>query len=229
MRYYVTGKVFPERCNVIIGEIEKDIKICSFKFNCDSSQILVIIDNTVLDQYSAFILAKEISLTIITSLGYANGCGYGVEMINICDDNKLSSVYGVGVEEMKSSNVIKDFAESLDIAVQNIFYRFSIRDFTKAMTSEMECPFLCYRAIETIKSNFLTESTSSESDAWESMHKKIGSKASDIMKIKPFADPIRHGNYTEFKETDHVQRVEILKITKDTIDRFKQYLMKVQP
>lgn len=227
MRYYITGKVVPERCAVSIDEIKIDIKdVGSITFNCDSSQISVIIDNTKFDQHSAIISAKEISSMIVSCIGFANGCGYSVEMINICDDNKLSTVYGVGMNELISSDISKEFKESFKIACSDLNYRFSIRDFTKALVSEFECPFLCYRAIETIKSKFY-DSTLSDSTAWENMHKKIGSNSFDITSIiKPLADPIRHGNYSKFIATNREERVKILNIAKDIINKYKQYLMK---
>ncbi len=225
MRYFVTGRTIPERAAItVINMPTKELEgIGELTFNCDASYFSVIIDKTELDVQSAFLFAKEYASIIIGSLGYANGCGYSVEAIQVQTENNQSYIFGVQNPELAHTDSNAILNEVLNLSLKDIYLRFAIRDYVSAIVSEIECAFLCYRAIETIKSNFESQFPH---QGWKKMHELIGSNEEDIKyKIKSFADPIRHGAYHEFRTTNSMDRTNILKQTKEIINLYKQYLL----
>ena len=223
MRYYITGKVLPERVNYWLSDsiTKSDPDFGSITLKCDASQITVIMD-THLDEKSAYIFAGEFAVIIVNSFGFANACGYTVEMTTICSENQNMNVYGVQVIELKydDSELNKVFNETLDLSFKDVLYRFAIRDYLNAIIRPLECGFLCYRAVETIKNRF-----GSNDGGWVAMHQSLGTDKEKIMHIKSFADPIRHGNYFNFKPTDAGVRVAILREAKEVIEKYQSYIL----
>jgi len=190
-------------------------------FHCDSSQFSLIIDQTDIDYHTAYIFSKEYASIIASSQGFINGCGYSVEVTQVIDETKNTYVIGVQNANLISSEE-GDFAQTLEQSFRDIYLRFAIRDYLSAIVSELDCPFLCYRAIETIKSRFENEFPK---NGWLKMHELIGSNAETIKeKIKPYSDPIRHGAYSDATPTDFNKRTEILLTTKSIIELYRKFL-----
>lgn len=162
-------------------------------------------------------------------MGFAKRCHYSVELISITDENVESTVFGVQVPALEEKAINPFFTIVVNLSFRDLFFWFAIMDFTKSMTSEIELPFLCYRAIETIKSRFLNDLENvnlkaTEKDAWEQMHESLKTDKEEILKVKKYADPVRHGNYYTLTSTNSQQRFEILSITKNIILKYKQFL-----
>lgn len=81
----------------------------------------------------------------------------------------------------------------------------------------------CFRAVEAVKSavEFRTGF-----EGWGPMHKLLGTSRADIdLKIKSFADPVRHGNWIAMKPTTAAIRNEMLLLTRAVLlgylDKYK--------
>ena len=229
MLYYLNGRVLPERTNVYISYIRKEIPdIGTITFMCDSSQIIMSID-TQIDKLSAYLLCKHHATIIVSSLGFVKGCSYSIELISITDENLDSTFIGVQTPELEEIPNNPLFSDVLNFSYRDIFFRFAIMDYTKSFSTEIELPFLCYRAIESIKSRFLINlreqnKDSRETEAWDLMHNSLNTNKEEIMEVKKFSDPIRHGNYYTLIPTNSNQRFQILSITKNIILKYKQFL-----
>lgn len=224
MRYHFTWRVFPERCAVDIWKFSLKTEFGEIHFQCVSSQINIIFDNTSLEYYDAYLLIKTYSQTVVDSLGFRLGCSYKSEIINEQFSNSEIFVYGVQIEELNLSNYIS-FDKILELTLSDIYLRFSLNDYLNAINSEVECPFLCYRSIETIKSSF---DPNKWEKWWNTMHSNLWTQKKDILKIKKFADPIRHWTYSKFKSTTTVQRIDFLKITQAVILKYVEHISKLR-
>jgi len=231
MKYYITGRVMPERTDVSIPSISTTIStVGTITFECTSSQINMSID-TEHDEITAFLFCNHHASVIVSSLGFAKGCHYSIELISIMNENSKSTVFGVQIPELAEKDINSFFDTVIKLSFRDLFFRFAVLDYTKSIATELELPFLCYRAIESIKSRFLNDlrelnGKTSDNDAWEKMHDSLQTSREDIIKIKKIADPIRHGNYYSMSSTSSAQRLEILQVTKAIILKYKWFLEK---
>lgn len=229
MKYYVTGRVMPERTAVSFPRMkfvhdEDGIADVS----CDSSQLSILIDSPKLAGHlDAKLSAQQAAGIIINALGFSLGCGYTVEISEVTSEDGNSVVFGVapstvnGISHLAFDKEHNVFIRSLHLSSTNIFFRFAVRDYLRALIDEIDCAYYCYRAIESIKSGFEYETSL---NGWILMHEKLGTNAIDIKtKIKDFADPTRHGNWIKIKATNVDKRWEILTYTKDLLDKYLTY------
>lgn len=228
MKYFINWRILPERTYVRISKV--DLALPGFGkvlFSADAAQINMIIDTDNTDEATVYIIAKNIATTIVTNFGFAMGCAYSIEIISITNDSTLSpNVYGVQILPLKEQDHEKFLNKILPLSLSDVYLNFAIIDITKAINNEIECGFLCYRAIETIKSRFKLEDL--KNDGRDKMHSELGTEIdkNDIFYIKDFADSIRHWSYYSFKPTTWQEREKILLITKKIIDKYIDYLSK---
>ena len=97
MKYVVVGRILPERANVNLSRTDFRSSDGSVSYlQCDASQFTVVLnDNEVKDAYSAKIRGEQMALMIVSALGFSNGSGYSVEVIQVVDEEGNSFVFGV--------------------------------------------------------------------------------------------------------------------------------------
>src|SRR5690242_15337309 len=101
MKYYLNGRVLPERADAFVTPIERQLPgFGTLTFVCKSSQITMIIGDTEKDQDAVFFQAKLFASAVLASLGFSLGCGYSVEIINVTDHKGNATVYGVELKEL---------------------------------------------------------------------------------------------------------------------------------
>jgi hypothetical protein len=239
MKYYAYGRVLPERADASVQFHKRTIlDVGIITFYCDSSQITMTLDlkeGVQMGPLSAQILCKNHATIVISCLAFTLGCNYVVEMTSVIDENSKSHTFGVQLEELKFDD--KDRSEMFSVMYHltgtDFFLRFALQDYIRAINTETELPFLCYRAIETIKGRFkkqLSESgqKSDDGSAWSLMHSSLGTNRVDIDLVKNSADIIRHGNYYDAAVSTAENRLKYLKITKECILKYKDFLVKDQ-
>jgi hypothetical protein len=80
----------------------------------------------------------------------------------------------------------------------------AVVDYANAVRSPVLCASLCFRAIEAIKSAF---GPGNEAEQWACMHATLGTSRTSIDDdVKAYADPIRHGDWSNFRATNIRQR-----------------------
>ena len=181
---------------------------------------------------SAQLLFRSNATPIISCLAFTLGCSYFVEMTSVIDENYKGQTFGVQVEKLKLPDEQKDdtFYTLLELSGSDFFLRFALLDYVKAINTDLELPFLCFRGIETIKGRFkkqLADDQQKNDDrfAWEAMHSSIGTIREEIDLVKKSADLIRRGNYYGLGPSTEADRIEYLKITKNCILKYKDYLV----
>lgn len=226
MRYFVTGRVHPERADVSFSKIVMKLQGGgSVTTICDASQITVVLDVPTIDGWiSAQIVAEDAANIVIGALGFSLGSGYSVEMIQVTEEDGAPHVFGVRPtgdtpdKTLGFSPHVDIFNKAYRLSGNDIFFRLAVRDYLRAVRDTTDCATYCYRAIEGLKSSFALKTGG---DGWQEMHQALNTSRDEITTtIKSFADPIRHGNWASAPTTTGKQRWEMLALTRDILEKY---------
>lgn len=233
MRYIATGRIHPERANVHFDPIEWLIpeqgKVVA---QCESSQVTVLLELASIDSAgSAYISAEHFATIVIGALGFSLGSGYSIELIQVIEEDGTPRVFGVRPtgptpHQLLGFNPhIPIFNRALQLASKNIFFRLALRDFLRAINDTNDCAMYCYRAIESIKSAFVSKTGK---DLWDEMHSALGTSRTTIdTSVKCFADPVRHGNWIAAPLVNVEIRWEMLLLTRNILLGYLDYELPV--
>lgn len=231
MRYIVTGKVLPERADISFSKVKWDAEGDGWVTAvCDASQVTLVLELASVDGWlSAHITAEHFAMIIVGALGFSLGSGYSVELINVIAEDGTSHILGVRPTDPDGQGTTLGFApheptlvSAFTLATSNIFFRLALRDYSRAINDASDCPTYCYRAVESIMSDFAFEA--SVENGWRLMHAALGTQKSQIEDvIKCYADPIRHGNWITARATTHEIRWKMLSLTRDILEKFMSY------
>ncbi|TAL91666.1 MAG: hypothetical protein EPN46_11585 [Candidimonas sp.] len=226
MRYIATGRVHPERADIRFGPIEWEIldqgRVIA---QCDSSQITVLLELAPIDGWAtAYVTAEHFAIIVIGALGFSLGSGYAVELIQVTEEDGTPHVFGVRPTGDTPDQTLgfnphgPIFNRAFRLANQNVFFRLALRDFLRAITDIIDCATYCYRAIESLKSAFVSKSGN---DRWDEMHAALGTDRATIdAAVKNYADPVRHGNWVSAPPTDSQTRWQMLLLTRDILLKY---------
>jgi len=218
MKFFISGKVLPERAAVQFSEIAMDMKQHGYlKITCDAGQLNAIFDTPIKDVVRAKLTVEHNAQMIVSALGFSLNCGYSVEIINVfsSDEEDQGIVFGVKADTKNEFEQPKIFKDSLLFSGENVYFRMALRDYMRAITDHMDCAFYCYRALEAITKSY---STGQGSQGWLDLHKDLGTNREDVdNKITNFASPVRHGRWAEAKSTTSAQRMEMLSYTQSIL------------
>jgi len=231
MRYIVIGKVLPERADISFSKVKWDAEGDGWVTAvCDASQITLVLELGSVDGWlSAQIIAEHFAMIVVGALGFSLGSGYSVELINVIGEDGASHVLGVRPTDPEGHGTTLEFSPStptlvnaFTLATSNIFFRLALRDYTRAINDASDCPAYCYRAVESVMSDFAFDAN--VENGWKLMHAALGTQKSQIEHlIKSYADPIRHGNWVTARETTHEIRWKMLSLTREILEKFMNY------
>jgi hypothetical protein len=225
MKIFATGRVHPERADVRFGEITWSASDGStVSITCDSSQLFIRADFQNCDGYvAAYIQAQHVAETVVGALGFALGTGYSVELIQLIEESGASHVFGVRPGNLSFPEGDPIFGSALELSRKDLFFRFALRDYARAIGTIVDCAFYCYRAIEAIKSAF---DLRGEPGGWAAMHSSLGTTREQIENVvKAFADPVRHGNWFSMQPTTSAERNAMLVLTREILARYVQAML----
>ena len=220
MRYVATGRVHPERADISFSQVTfgtpEGGRVIA---QCDSSQLTVVLELPQLDGWiAAQIAAEHFAYTIVSAVGFALGSGYSVEVIQVIEEDGTPHVFGVrpgGLEFDPHGPVL---GRVLQLAAENLFFRLALRDYVRAIADTTDCATYCYRAIESVKSAFVSQTGI---DSWDAMHRTLATDRAAIeTRVKRFADPVRHGNWIAAPLTTSAIRLDMLSCTRDILAKY---------
>jgi hypothetical protein len=218
MKYVIVGRVHPERGDVhFLPSSWKTLGGGLVLVQCDSSQITVsLTDVETVDGYiAAFLLGRTIARTFVASLGFALGTGYTVEMLQVIDESGNAVVFGTRPSGLGFEPSDPVFVAARSLAGVDPYFRLALHDYMEAFSSDVECAFFCYRAIEAIQASY---PANDDSTRWSAMHAALGTNRSEIdSTIKQFADPVRHGNWVAVKDSTASDRFAMLLMTRKVL------------
>jgi hypothetical protein len=234
LQYIFFGKVHPERCLVSIPELRirvvtEDREIDGdLVFYVSLSQIIAIFscDRLVQNYLTLKNSVEDLIRTAIDALGYTNGCGYDIEIIEIIDSlGNSPTVFGVGIP------AIRDSAKEAGVTFQNVMDVFRdprgwrlkrcLADLREAIRVPQDTGFFCYRGIESLRQFFKQEKeTKDDKQSWEILRTELGVDRSDLDEIKKWADPLRHGDSVAISDA---MRASVFRRTWSIVNKFIKY------
>lgn len=223
MKYIVTGRVHPERADVNMTSPPfhpaSGGEIC---VHCQASQLTVILKDQPVDGYvAAFILAEQVAQAMVSALGFAMATGYVVELVQIIEDSGAVHVMGVRAPDLVFDPYQPIFGAAAKLVGSDFAFRMALADYANALRDSVRCASLCFRSIEAVKSSF---GLGTDANQWTRMHAVLGTTRAAIdTEVKAFADPIRHGDWTNLPVTNAQQRLAMLKVTRDVLERYARF------
>lgn len=232
VRYTFTGRITPERTDVHVSEIELELRSENYKgkatISIKSSQILVLVDltNAADDLYTLRNHVASSCYMVTDVLAYAMGTAYDIELTAVATPSDDHVVFGVGVPAVRKlasnhdldTRVTEIMNEAYSTQAVHLL-KLCMTDFRRAMQGPVDAGFFCYRAIESIRQYFLEGDDHNRS--WEKLREELRVEKNDLMFVKEFADPRRHGDTIEISDED---RAEVYKITWEAIDNFIDHI-----
>lgn len=227
MKYIIHARVTPERTAVSLFTPHVwQNENAKFTVECDASQLIIRAEYSVDPGWlHALITAEHVAASIISAFGFANGCGYGVELVSIVPEEGQSLVIGVKPGNLEFADIDRAFLESSTLIKKDVYLRLALVDYTQAITQPIDCAHYCNRVIEALRSGIgmhlgLTQG-GNEGQLWLKFHEVLATnKAEIVATIKSFADPVRHGNWANLKPTTSEQRMSMLKLTKSILGSY---------
>lgn len=229
VKYFVTGRVHPERADINFGRLEVGtIESSRIVARCESSQLSLLLEGPEINGYvTAFLAAEHFARTVVSIIGFVLGSGYSIEIIQVSDEAGNSNVFGVRPTNGTPPVSLgfdphgPIFERAFRLAGKDLFFRLALQDFVRAIVEVLDCATLCYRAIEAIKSALVFRTGI---DSWQPMHDALGTDEVTIRQnVKNFADPVRHGNWAGAVPTDVNTRWNMLSFTRDILVRYIDY------
>lgn len=233
LQYIFFGKVHPERCLVSISELRIRIIALDGEINgelvfyASLSQIIAVFncDKIIQNYLTLKNSVEDFIRTAVDALGYTNGCGYDIEIIEMIDSlGNSPTVFGVGIP------AIKDSAKEAGVTFQHVMDVFKdprgwhlmrcLAVLREAIRVPKDTGFFCYRGVESLRQFFRQEKEAKDDkQSWEMLRTELGVDRSDLDEIKRWANPLRHGDSVAISDA---ARASVFKLTWSIVNVCRQ-------
>jgi hypothetical protein len=233
--YILTGRVIPERALLDISEVKfkipasEDVPEGDLFIEIIKSQISVrfLASSEVRNVFTLRNTVEDRARMLLDVVGYFHGYGYDAEIVQVLRSNASEKqVFGIDVPALagvcENAGVTVDDVFAALSKADGYYFRHALADVREAIRSPKDTGLFCYRAIESLKNCCATRNGLSpdKDDAWELFRSTYSIPKQQIMDIKTFADPVRHGNYMQAKPMSDKDRADVFKDTWGIINRF---------
>lgn len=228
--YTITGIVHPERADVNVTNVTAQIgHIGEFKYSVLKSRIAgqLTTQQPILNYRSAALIAERAVRGITDTLGFTNGCGYDVEIIQLLDlQTNSHQVFGIEekivsslkVNERLSAETVADLMKT----EFGIYLERSFADLRESIRTPLDSGFYCYRAVECLMHYFKDTDDTSKKQAWVNFRTQLVIEESILRDIQSASNPVRHGNVSEKSE---LSRETLLTQTWQVVEKFVNYAL----
>jgi hypothetical protein len=236
--YVFYGRVVPERALIDIAEVgfgipaSSDVPAGKLFIEIIKSQISAryLGDDEVKNLFTLRNIVEDAVRTLLDIAGYYAGYGYDAEIVQLVRPSSPEKlVFGIDVPALsglvKRAGITMNDIFHLLSKPEGSYLRHALADTREAIKSPRDTGFFCYRAIESLKNCCAIRNNlaSDKDQAWELFRTTYSVDKDEIMSIKTFADPVRHGNSMEAKPLSDGKRAEIFEKTWNIIN---QYILK---
>ena len=117
-----------------------------------------------------------------------------------------------------------DSRQLFGLITRNAQLRYAIRDFNQGLVYPQDCPYLFYRAVETL-ARFVCQKDDFQSlgkKDWKLFHKCIATNYDDLKELHKFAKRQHHGSYAYFTKNQYLAMVSAARLF---LTRTIQYLL----
>jgi hypothetical protein len=228
--YTFIGRVHPERYNYSISDLptwtftsEDKTKTTTYHFQLYSSQMAI--RAAVNYEIPLLDLKNEISKmasAALDSLGFIFSSALSLELLGCTDPSGKWHVFdtvfdgfreqGEGAEqrELETFNLLLPHALSSTVNL-------ALSDLRRAISEPQDTVFHCYRAIETVRQEYVVDRTKDRrkrDESWDRLRQVIGMPRADLDWLKDLAEQRRHG---ELVAVSHEMRRRAIGIAREVI------------
>jgi len=210
--YIFSGRVVPERALLDTSEFSfkplasTDVPEGELFIQIIRSQVSArfVCKGSVTNIFTLRNVVEDATRTILDAVGYHRGYGYDLEIVQMVrPDSSENQVFGIDVP------VVAKACEDAGIAFQHImvalgvpdgaYLRHALSDLREAIKSPKDTGFFCYRAVESLKNCVAARNGVSPDKpaGWETFRAAYSIEKDELLGIKAFADPVRHGNVAQ--------------------------------
>lgn len=172
---------------------------------------------------------------IINLYGYTHSLYLDVYILNVkCDKLKLDYTFGIKGElniNKSDTQAREEFNKLFSIftSTNNSSLKEVFSDFHKAIKYPAITGQFCFRAIETIRTNYFEDTSDVDierrrNNGWDAMITELGYIRQDFDEIMQYGVPNRHGIYPTIT---YPARERIMNFTRELIDRFIRVKLKI--
>jgi hypothetical protein len=234
--YIITGKVLPERALIDVSKIvfrtsrATDVSDGQLEVVIIKSQITARFTSagTMDNVFTLKNLVENAVRSVLDVVGYCNGFGYDVDIVQAVNPETLElQVFGIDVPAVTefASTARLDFNAVFKLTGDGQageFLKASLTDLREATKDPRGTGFHCYRAVESLMkccSSRQSPPPTNSTAAWELFRATYTIDKDEIMRIKGYADGVRHGDPTTALITD-AERAVVLRSAWDIVTRY---------
>jgi hypothetical protein len=222
--YHFTGRVIPERANIVSPPLNfavsagDDVAASQLHIQIYASQVFgrLVCPTPIKNEFTARNLVEDAVRSLLDAKGFVYARGYSVEIVQFFHpDPQGDRVFGVDVWELENLATSRGLTEAhlhnLMSTPSSLFFRRALGDFREALLSPMDTGFFCYRAIESLMQEHASgnAAVTDRKKKWENFRHHYGVAEQQIMEIKDYADPVRHGNGMTLQEVTGADRMRL--------------------
>jgi hypothetical protein len=223
MKFIAVGRVHPERASVFFPQFTQSNETATIKLFCWSGQIAIHIDDPrITDSAIAKVASEHFGQAFVSAIGLQFGGGFTVEITQLLlDFDGAVQVIGASDDRYALEEGSDFYALATKLSFRDPIFRFALLDYTRALIDTMGSPYLCYRALESLSKAIGKGKNDSN---WKRLHEALGTTEQEVKDIvKTYADPIRHGNWSEIAHMTWEHHLVMMKYTRDVIVKYMYY------
>ncbi len=228
--FVFTGHGYPERYEWTIQPphevivLHHDGKSSLLKISLTASQVIVTVHtNSVEDVLEMKNRVTRSVRNLTDSLGFVVVAALDVEIISCVTPDGEHYVFNTAFDglldhELGSPESVLIFNELIAHANRSAFVRMALADLRNAIREPLDTCVTCYRAVESIRHEYLegnADTSSTRKTSWVRLRSAIGLSEEDLRWLEERATPRRHGRPIDVTGGD---RQRALRIARRTIE-----------
>jgi hypothetical protein len=195
--YIFTGKVIPERSDININPVKISFvaRVAGFQgettISIASAQICVRLDTRDVDvsPYTMRNYVEYAVRTLVDLYGFTEGNGYYVELSYVVDPQGQQTILGNPIKSLKEIETERPLPlqKLLPVMVRSHLLPRVLEYLREAVRSPFDTGFMCNRALDTIRKNFVQEGDYQDNQSWERMLECLRIDAGWIKELQNYA------------------------------------------
>jgi hypothetical protein len=222
--YFFSGRIHPERYGWGIGEPHEviiyhhDGASSLLRITIVASQVNVTVHTNgaepVLDMKNR---VTRLVRNLADAIGHVTGASLDVEIISCIAPDGSSHIFNTGFDglikhEVGSEESQRIFNVLIAQATRSQFVRMALSDLRSAIREPLDTCVNCYRAVESIRQEYLEGNSDKGTDrknSWKRLRDAVGVDEAELRWLEDRATPRRHGNPID---VTHAERERALRL-----------------
>lgn len=228
--YTFTGRVHPERYGFGMGGLRDrvlqhpDGSRSIFRFHLSASQLTVLVltdsdDVTILDLKNH---VNGLTRVALDALGFVWAAGLDLEIVSCVDPSGTTYVFNTAFDGLRGEEgPERDRSEQqmlnllIEMGHRSTNIRLALADLRNAIREPSDTCLNCYRAVESIRQEYLgtgPETNSAKAQSWAKLREVTGVEESELRWLKGLADPRRHGGSANLAHADRERALRLARL-----------------